>query len=378
MKTAIKYIVITVVFLAAGGTVAYLVMRPRPGNGNSNREEVPVNVVVSVVEPVTLPDAVILPASVEAFKSVTVAAEVQGKVEWVGVEEGAKVTEGTPIAKIDIRTIEADLDSAGANYDLQLSNYNRLETLHRQGTITDAVFEQQKAQLDVSKALLETVRIRLEKAVTTAPVSGILNHRYVEAGEFVSPGDPIADIVQTEKVKVVIDVPERDVRYVKVGRVMAILTDKPPGDDPSGASVPEAFVSAAAGLIPADKKLAVGTVSYQSVVADLQTRTYRVEVTVPNPDRSILPGMIVRAVLLRRIINGCVAVPLRAVVPLEGRYVVFVERDGRAVEVEVALGITDGRNIQVTSGLSIGDRLLVEGQRQVSDGQAVAVRESGI
>ena len=137
------------------------------------------------------------------------------------------------------------------------------------------------------------------------------------------------------------------------------------------------LLAAAGGYIPDDLELSLGKVTYRSVVADAATRTYSVEVTVENPRLKLLPGMIVRAVLVRRIIEGALSVPLEAVVPLEGRYVVFLENNGHASEVEVKLGITDGRDIQVVEGLAAGDRLIVEGQRQLRDSQAVVVNGQG-
>jgi len=108
-------------------------------------------------------------------------------------------------------------------------------------------------------------------------------------------------------------------------------------------------------------------------VADSKTRTYRVEVKVANSDRKLLPGMIVRVVLLRRMLQDTIAAPLLAVVPRDGRAAVYVEEGGRARERTVTLGVTDGRNIQITSGLAAGDKLIVEGQRQLKDGTKLNV-----
>lgn len=375
VSNLVKYAVISIVFIVAAGIVAWFVLKEAPEEADGPPGEVPVNVVVTVVEKAPLPDAILLPASVEAYKSVTVSAEVAGKIEWLGVEEGRRVEVGTAIARIDTSTLQADVDKAASAYRLAQSNFKRGERLFSEKAVSEDEFDRRKSQLEVAEALYASARIRFEKGGIAAPAAGILNRRYIELGEYVNVGDPIADIVQIDRVKVVIDVPEKEITYVEVGELFAILSDVEIDGDAGAPELPEPFASLVAKSLPEGRKLSIGAVTYRSVVAAPATRTYRVEVTLANPDLALLPGRIVRAVLLRRIIADAISVPLRAVVPREGRAIVFVENGGRAREVEVELGITDGRNIQVLSGLEAGDMLVIEGQRQLRDGQAVAVRE---
>jgi membrane fusion protein (multidrug efflux system) len=334
--------------------------------------EATVNVVVQKVEPTTLPDAILLPASVEPLKSVTVPVEVQGKVEWLGVREGAQVQEGQELAKVETKTLSAELDRAKANYALAQSDFDRSGKLYDQKLISDEQFERVKSELAVQKSLLEVAQVAFDKASVRAPVSGVFNKRYIEVGEYVKAGDPVGQIVQVDSVKVVIDVPEKDINSVALGTVLGILLDKndtnPLSEKIEGNTLEEA-VRQAVGA----KKILLGNVTYRSVVADEKTRTYRVEVTAPNPELRLLPGMIVRAVLLRRMIENTIAVPLVAVVPRESRAVVYVEKEGRAVERTVSLGVTDGRNIQVLAGLAAGENLVVDGQRQLKDGTLLKI-----
>jgi membrane fusion protein (multidrug efflux system) len=117
-----------------------------------------------------------------------------------------------------------------------------------------------------------------------------------------------------------------------------------------------------------------GTISYISVVGDPATRTYEVEITVANPKHEILPSMIAEVKILKREIPDAVTVPLVSVIPRGDFAVVFVEEEGRARERPVELGILDGSRIQIVDGIEPGDRLIVEGQRALADGDSVRVR----
>ena len=372
MDTATKYIVIVLTFVILIGGVAALVMVPRTDRTNGPAPEPSVNVVLAVVKPTTLPDAILFPASVEAYKSVKVAAEISGVVESIGVEEGAPVKEGQEIARVSTRTVKAQLDQAQADYELAQGNFNRTTALHEQKIASDEQYQLDRAALAVRKARLEDAKITFEKATIAAPVSGTLNRKYIEKGEYVKPGDMVAEIVEVDTVKVVVDVPEKDINYVSAGMLLGVVVDGdsdfalPQGTQAQGLA--EALKQAVA-----DRKVILGTSSYRSVVADSKTRTYRVEVKVANSDRKLLPGMIVRVVLLRRMLQDTIAAPLLAVVPRDGRAAVYVEEGGRARERTVTLGVTDGRNIQITSGLAAGDKLIVEGQRQLKDGTKLNV-----
>jgi len=372
MKKAAKYFIIVLVFaVLGGGDVYFLVTRPRANPGAAGASAEPsVNVVVQTVATATLPDVILLPASVEPEKSVTVASETMGKVESLSVAEGAVVKEGQEIARVDTRTLDAELDTAKANHEQARADYDRAQKLFDQKAMSQEQFDQYKAKLAVLKAALEMAQVAFEKGTITAPAGGILNKRFVEKGEYVKPGDDIAQIVKVDVVKVVSEVPEKDIGYVATGSVLGVVLDGAATDLVPETAADQDLASALKQAV-ADKKITLGTVTYRSVVADEKTRTYRVEVTVPNAELNLLPGRIVRVILLRRMIPNAISVPLVAVVPREGRAVVYVEEGGRARERTVSLGISDGRSIEVTKGLAPGDRLIIEGQRQLREGTLV-------
>ncbi len=294
-----------------------------------------------------------LPASVEPFVLTQVPAEVEGRIDWIGPEEGDVIKKpGVPILRIDERTFRAQMEDAKAAYELSAKSCKRIGDLHAQGLVSDEQFDQCRTKLASNSARLDIAKIALEKATVTAPIAGILDKSYFEVGEYVRQGDRVADIVVIDPVKITFMVPEKDIPYIQRGGKVGVSFDFLHGESYEG------------------------TVSYISVVGDESTRTYKVEVTVPNPDHKILPSMIATVRILRREIPDAIAVPLFAVIPRGDYSVVFVEKDGRAHERLVELGILEGTRVQIIKGLEPGDRLIVEGNRELSDGEAVLVRDS--
>jgi membrane fusion protein (multidrug efflux system) len=172
----------------------------------------------------------------------------------------------------------------------------------------------------------------------------------VDVGEYADVGKPIADIVNIDRIKINVRVPELDVRYVKKGQKTPIKID--------------AF---------AERPL-IGTVDFVSFKADSATKTFLVRSVIDNADHDIRPGMIGRVAFVRRLIPDAVAVPLFAIIDKGGERIVFIEKDGIAESRTISIGVIEGSRVQVTSGLKVGDHLIVKGHTEVEDGMKVTVK----
>jgi membrane fusion protein (multidrug efflux system) len=166
-------------------------------------------------------------------------------------------------------------------------------------------------------------------------------------GEYADIGKPLVDIVNIDKIKINVQVPELDVRYVKKGQPTPIKID--------------AF---------ADQTI-IGTVDFVAFKADPATKTFLVRSVIDNASHDIRPGMIGRVVFVRRIIPDAIAAPLFSIVDKGGERIVFVEEDGIAQSRTISIGVIEGDRIQITSGLEAGDHLIVKGHTEVEDGMKV-------
>jgi membrane fusion protein (multidrug efflux system) len=352
MKKLKKRLVPGLVVLFFTAIVVALFFLPKPTRSvEQPKEEKVADVKVMEIKPTLLADWIELPASVEPFVSTEVATEIAGRVDWIGPKEGSAVEKaGTPIMRIDQRTFQAQLDDAQASYNLALNECNRMEELYNEGIISKEKVDQCKATLTSSLAKLDLARLQLEKATIRAPVAGILNKVYFDVGEYVKQGDKIADIVVIDPIKVAVQVPEKDVAYINLGKTAKVLFQMTENSEYEG------------------------KISYISVMGDSATRTYNTEITVSNPSHEILPSMIGRVQILRQQIEGAITVPLFAVIPHDEFKSVFVEKDGRAEERQVKLGILEGNRVQIMDGLQPHERLIVEGHRELASGEPVRVQ----
>jgi membrane fusion protein (multidrug efflux system) len=311
---------------------------------------VPVKVLTITALP-SVPDAFDLPGVVEPQRVVHVSAEVAGRIERIDAIEGQTVRAGGTMIALNTDLLAAACQRARAAAEVDARDLDRVAELHRRNVATASELDQARAKAEASQATLNEAQAELDRAVIVAPLDGVANRIPVEVGEYMQKGTEVAVIVQIDTVKVVTNVPSRDVAYLKVGSPQRLVLN------PSGDEV-------------------TGQITYIGAVADEATRTTPVEITADNRQRTFHSGQIVTVRLKRQDLTDVILIPLEAVIPLEDGKEVYVVENDQAASRRVTLGILSGRQVQVTSGLAPGDRLIVGGaQRYVAPGQPVTVIE---
>jgi membrane fusion protein (multidrug efflux system) len=359
----------TVLVGLAVAAVFAIAMLPTPEEEIPPVELKPVNVTVWPVQPVAeLADTFVLSAVVEPERVVNVAAEVSARIEryaehgatvalegkpsggGMPLEEGASVSEGDPLVYLNSDLLQARYDRARAQLEYDERELNRLKRLFEQGNTSQTELDDARTSFEISKANTAEAWQELQRATISAPINGILDRLPMEPGEFATPGAVVAQIVNTAQVKVMVDIPERDIHYLSVGDPVEVLVEAP-------------------GL-----ERVQGYIRYLGAVAEPQTRTTPAEILIDNADGQLRSGQIVRVRLTRRVIDQALMIPLASVIPLEVDRVVYVVNDqDEAARRTVELGFIRGQSIRVLNGLTPGDRLIVDGHRFVGPGQPVAV-----
>lgn len=313
------------------------------------KEIPPVRVITLTMQPVRMEDKINLPAEVAPEEEVLVKAEVPGQVVRLLADEGQKVTRGQVLVELDARDYRSRLERVEANYRLARLEYERNAALAKSNATSKAKLDSIEAQLKDLEAQRIEAELALSRALIKAPISCRLNDLKVERGDFVGVGDPVAQILKIERVKVTVGVPESDV---------AAVFDLKEAD---------VIIEALGNLKVTGKK------TYLARKPRSLARLYDLELMVPNPTQRILPGMFARVELIKGIFDQTLTIPLYAVITEGEEQIVFVEKDGRAERRRVELGILADWQVQVTSGLKPGDRVIVVGHRQVEQGQPLEV-----
>ena len=320
----------------------------QPPNGAPQVRTVKVSVLE--VQPTPMRDVLFLPGETEAWEDVRVSADMDGIVEWLGPREGHPVRKGDLLARIDVAVRKAALDRAQAAFRLADELYQRRQSLFERKIISREELDRASTERALAETNLRQAQVEHERGFLKAPIGGSVNHLYVDAGEYVGRGAPVLDLVNVDRIKINLNVPELDVRFLKTGQEALVTVDALP-----------------------DRKLA-GVVEFVAYKADPATKTFHVRVLVDNSAREIRPGMIARVALLRRAVPDALAAPLFALVNKGGEHIVFVEKDGVALARTVSIGVIEGDRVQITKGLEPGDRLIVTGQTEVEEGMRVQVQ----
>ncbi|MGH6960951.1 MAG: efflux RND transporter periplasmic adaptor subunit [Dongiaceae bacterium] len=208
---------------------------------------------------------IVLRGRTDAVRSVEVRAETKGRVAEVFARKGALVQEGDILARLADDDRQARLRQAKALLAQREIEYDNAKKLSAKGYRAETDVADAMAKLEEAKADVASMEIDIRYTTIRAPFRGVVELRPVEIGDFLNIGDPVATIVDLDPILVVGQVSERDIDKVKSGMTGNALL--------------------------ATGETVKGSVRFVSAAADEQTRTFRVELEVPNPDRHIVQGV---------------------------------------------------------------------------------------
>ncbi|MBW1856954.1 MAG: efflux RND transporter periplasmic adaptor subunit [Deltaproteobacteria bacterium] len=314
------------------------------------KQDVPaVRIITLTLTPRRLVDKINLPAQIDPYEELWVKAEVPGRVIEVLVKEGQMVKKGQILMKLDDRDYRTRLARIEANYKLAKLNHERTKTLVKKKIAATTKLDEIEAQLKDLTAQRNEATVALSRTSITTPLSSFLNEISAKMGDYIGVGDPVAQILEIDTVKAIIGVPESDV---------AAIFDLNEAD----------IIIEALG-----KRRVKGNKIFLSRKPRTLSRLFDLELSVPNPDGRILPGMFARVELVKHVYEDAVALPLYAIITQEDERFVFIEKEGRVEKRRVTLGTLIGWEVHITSGLKAGERVVVVGHRLLDDGQAVEV-----
>ncbi len=308
-----------------------------------------VNAVTLSLQPSTISDRINLPGNIEPWTTLNLLSKLNGTVEEVLVREGQRVKRGDVIARIDDDDYRIAVERTEAAYNLAKAEFERDRAIYAKGVIPTATLDTNRTRMETTKADFEDAKLQLSRCLVTSPMDGVMQKVDAKVGLQLAVGDPIAEIIDIERVKAVVGIPESDVTAVR------------------GLNAIDFTIQALAG------RRLTGKVHYLASSPETVARIFRLELEVDNKAGDILPGMFLRADIVKKTLPAAIVVPYYSVISRNNEQYVYVEEDGVAKKRAIRLGVMEKWLVEVVEGLKSGDHLIVEGHRDVEDGQPVKV-----
>jgi membrane fusion protein (multidrug efflux system) len=287
-----------------------------------------------------------------AFRHVDIAAQIDGQVERIPVEDGATVSKGQVILTIDAAVADAELKAASARFDAAKADLQRVQALLQRGISTPLALEDAQVKLALAQTDMTLKEQHRRRYTILAPFAGRIGQVALTEGALIATGKPITRITEQDRLRVEFQIPERLWPRVRTGQHFTIQADGNPDLTVGGA------------------------VSYVSPDANPSSRSLIVTGVIENKDHRFAAGLFVHIRLDLGARDNVVLVPEDAVVErLSGSYVFVVEKD-KSFERQVKLGERRDGRVEVVSGVEEGQLVIVSGQKTIRDNMTVTVAQA--
>ncbi|MEM9257690.1 MAG: efflux RND transporter periplasmic adaptor subunit [Pseudomonadota bacterium] len=283
--------------------------------------------------------------TVQSFSGITLRAQISGRVTAVHVESGAQVRAGEALFEINPEVIQAQLDQHEAELKSSKFNFERMQELFAQGTVSQQAMVEARSNFFADQAKVRTSQQQLELATTYATIDGTVGITKVKVGDEVAVNQELATLQSSERLRVEFAIPQKYASLVSPQDSVSVATS------PDSTRPVDAIIYAVSPLIEPD------------------TRTVAIRAEVP-PHR-FLPGSYVHVTLTLDDAAPVLTVPQTAVVRSLYGDSVYKVVNGKAVKTGVVIGERRGGDVEVTGTLAAGDAIVGAGTRKVADGTPV-------
>lgn len=282
---------------------------------------------------------------------VDVSAEVGGRITKLYVKDGDAVKAGQLIAELDMEAIDKQKAELLKALELASTVYERQKRLWEQNIGSELQYLEAKNGKERLEKSLETIDVQLSKSKVFAPSGGVVEREILQTGEMAAPGTPIVQLLNTQKLKVVVDIPENFLAAVRKGDEVQVQ-------------------------FPALGTEQVVRVTQLGRVIDPANRTFEVEAQVANPTGFLKPNLLAIMKIKDYSSEDQVVIPLKAVLQEVGgkKYVMVANASGDtwvAQKKYVTPGETFGGEVIIAEGLAGGESLVLEGARGLLDGERI-------
>ena len=309
----------------------------------------PVPVSVDVVTLGSIDATYATTATLSAVEEALVVARTQGIVETIFVEEGMKVSKGTALAQLDTRRLALDMARTETNLESLKRALNRADQLFKSKMISPDAFDQALFNYEREAAALALLAHDLSEATIRAPINGVITVRHIKLGNTLQPNSEAFEMKRADIIEAILNVPEQELLKLKAGQPATISVD------------------ALTGLVVDGEVLRIAP------EVNPATGTFRVTVSMLNPEGQLKPGMFARVDILYDRYSDALLVSREAVITQRNEKSVFVLSDDIVNRKIVETGYAQGERVEIKKGLAVGDQVVVRGHSTLKDGGLVRV-----
>lgn len=308
-----------------------------------------VPVLVVNAEPRSFDDEIEALGSTRAAESVNVTSRVSNVITAIRFQEGQSVDAGDVLVELENSEATANYAAAQSALIESRSQHRRARELLRTQAVSQSQVEELEARMLADEAALAAAGARLQDHLVTAPFAGVVGLRRVSLGTLVTPGTIITTLDDVSTVLLDFEIPETYLSAVAVGQSLRAQSAAYPRRPFSGI---------------------VETVDSR---VDPVTRAVTVRARLSNDERLLLPGMFMTVRVLRET-TDLMLIPEQALVPVQDQQYLYIVVDGVVEARAVEIGRRVPGLVEIVSGISMGDVVIVEGTQRVRDGSAVQPR----
>jgi len=294
-----------------------------------------------------------------AIQEATLYAKVSGYLKTLTVDKGDSVQAGQLLAEIEVPELLADKAQFMAEAAVARTNYERMAAAREKAPdlVVPETMDNLHGQWEIAQAKLQRTQTLLDYARITAPFSGTITARFVDAGAFIpaatSGSTPqtaaIVTLMDFSRVRVQVFVPENESPFIKNSTPVQITVEELPG------------------------KIFKGSVTRFSHALDEATKTMLTEIELPNPDGELRPGMYASVQLEVERKHDALLVPVKALLVEKAGTSVFTVVDGKARKTPVQIGFNDGTNAEIAGGVNTDQAVVLLNGQTLNNDQPVTV-----
>jgi len=318
-----------------------------PGGQKGGPKAVMVNGMV--VQKRLLENKILATGSLEANEEVQLRSETPGRIVSINFEEGSFVKKDQLLIKINDQELQAQLKKLQLEESLAKDDVYRKEKLLEMKAVSQEEYDKSANQLGIVKAEIELIKSQIAKTEIYAPFSGMIGLRHVSPGEYVSSTTPVALLIQDDPIKIEFSIPEKYREKVKKGTLIKFRVE---GADST-------FTGKVFAIEPK---------------VDPSTRNVTLRAMCPNTRNILVPGSFAKVVIVLESIAEALVIPSESIIPQLNSEKVYICNNEKAVSRIITTGIRTEREVQVISGLTPGDTVILTGLLQLREGLDIRVK----